>query len=174
MKELMTKGTSGKPIRVLFLCMGNICRSPTAEGAFRQAVTEAKLEDHFYIDSAGTHAYHVGEPPDPRSVDAALKAGIDIRNLRARQLTTSDFVEFDYILAMDSDNLELAQQVAGKAQDNANQKLAQLSLFLSFAPDLGQHVPDPYYGGSQGFQKVIELVAEASQNFLKHCRQQHF
>ena len=162
-------------VKVLFLCMGNICRSPTAEGVFRQVIAEKGLEEHFYIDSAGTHSYHVGEAPDPRSVKAALQAGIDISHLRARQLKPQDSREFDYILAMDNDNLQLARALlSGKRNQSAAKDAsddATLALFLSYTSGMmGDEVPDPYYGGKDGFQEVIALVQKASRGFLDHLR----
>lgn len=162
-------------IKVLFLCMGNICRSPTAEGVFRQVVMEAGLEHRFVIDSAGTHAYHVGEAPDPRSVEAALQVGVDLRHLRARQLKPADFQHFDYILAMDKENLRIANELMNKADKEKTEtnisKIAYLALFLSFAPKTTlTQVPDPYYGENDGFLQVIDLVRKASHDFLTHLR----
>ena len=138
-------------INVLFVCMGNICRSPTADGVFTDLVKKAKLSDKIRIDSAGTHAYHIGESPDSRAQAAALKRGIDLSGLRARKVTQADFSKFDYVLAMDRNNYEILQSLC--PPEHAN----KLHLFLSFAPEIKQQdVPDPYYGGTHGFEHVLD------------------
>jgi protein-tyrosine phosphatase len=160
---------------VLFVCMGNICRSPTAEGVFRHHVIQAGLASAILIDSAGTHAYHVGEPPDKRSMAAALRRGFDLSAQRARHVCPSDFEQFDFILAMDCDNLALLQAECPPDYH------AKLQLFLSYATDpqqpLGQgkglrtrEVPDPYYGGSDGFERVLDLIEDASRGLLGHIQ----
>lgn len=155
-------------VKVLFVCMGNICRSPTAEGVFTHLVQQADLQEKIAIDSAGTHAYHIGEPPDLRSQQAAKIRGIDISHLRARRVTKEDFNTFDYILAMDKSNYADLQQICPKGKEH------KLSMFLEFAPDLNvKEVPDPYYGGGQGFEHVLDLVEAASQGLLDDIRQQH-
>jgi protein-tyrosine phosphatase len=147
--------------------MGNICRSPSAEGFFRQQVEAAQLPHLIKIDSAGTHAYHVGEPPDERAQMKARQRGIDLSPLRARQVQRSDFVEFDYIIAMDQQNYALLHAQCPPAQRN------KLHLFLSFAPETGaQEVPDPYYGGDQGFEQVLDLIEAASVGLLNALRHQ--
>lgn len=148
-------------IRVLFVCMGNICRSPTAHGVFRHLVNQRGLDHLIEIDSAGTHAYHVGEPPDRRAQSTATARGIDLTDLRARRVADSDFAQFDYILAMDRDNYEiLRSQCPADVQD-------KVSLFLAFAPQVGiQEVPDPYYGGQKGFERVFDMVEAASHGLL--------
>ncbi|MEL6300285.1 MAG: low molecular weight protein-tyrosine-phosphatase [Pseudomonadota bacterium] len=149
-------------IRVLFVCMGNICRSPTAEGVFRHLVEQSDLLPEFEIDSAGTHAYHVGDSPDPRSQAKAAEYGVDLSSQRARRVTESDFREFDYILAMDSDNLSALERI--RPEDAS----ANLSLLLSHGPDHGYaEVPDPYYGGARGFELVYQLVYDACQGLLQ-------
>lgn len=149
------------PVRVLFCCMGNICRSPTAEGVLRFMVQEAGLEDRIQIDSAGTHDYHVGHPPDRRTQVAAAMRGYDLANQRARQVSPQDFVEFDYILAMDEDNLSLLQEIAPVAHRD------KLRLFLDYsAARKGEEVPDPYYGGKDGFTLVLDLVEEGAAGLL--------
>lgn len=150
---------------VLFVCMGNICRSPTAEGVFRKVVTDAGLVDRIYIESAGTHAYHVGHPPDPRAQAAANRRGIVLKNIRAKRVQDEDFASFDYILAMDRDNLdELRTRAPGEYS-------GRLHLFLEFAGSgRGLEVPDPYYGGPSGFERVLDLVEEASRGLLQRIR----
>lgn len=151
-------------ISVLFVCMGNICRSPTADAVFRHHVKSARLDHLIHIDSAGTHAYHIGEPPDRRSQQAALKRGYSMQGLRARRVTQEDFSRFQYILAMDHHNLEELQQ------DCPPQYNSRLGLFLQYSNQWNTHqeVPDPYYGGSHGFERVLDLVENASQGLLSH------
>ncbi len=152
-------------IAVLFVCMGNICRSPTAEGVFRHKVEAGGLSDRFHIDSAGTHAYHIGEPPDRRSQATALERGYDLSLQKARKVSDFDFHEFDYIVAMDSDNLSRL-----KDQQPPNGR-AKLSLMLDYSDSAkGADVPDPYYGGPQGFSHVLDLVEEAAERLLEQCQ----
>ncbi len=146
---------------VLFVCMGNICRSPTAEGVFRHHVKEAGLEKHIVIDSAGTHAYHVGEPPDRRAHAAAERRGISLDKIRARRVREKDFDRFDYILAMDDDNYYLLKEQAPEEHH------PKLRLFLEFATASEREVPDPYYGGAAGFERVLDLVEDASRGLLE-------
>ncbi len=146
---------------VLFVCMGNICRSPTAEGDFRHHVEAAGLSDNIEIDSAGTHAYHVGEPPDRRARAAAERRGMSLEGIRARRVSTTDFERFDYIIAMDEDNL---YRLRKEAPDNHS---AELRLFLDFAAGVETEVPDPYYGGTAGFERVLDLVEDASRGLLE-------
>lgn len=147
-------------IKVLFVCMGNICRSPTAEGVFNKYIKDMGTSDRFIVDSAGTHAYHVGEPSDPRSQQTARSRGVDLSKIRARKVAPSDFEHFDYILAMDSANLQILMN------DCPSQFADKISLFLDFAPNqTEQDVPDPYYGGSNGFDHVFDLVEDASAGF---------
>jgi protein-tyrosine phosphatase len=140
--------------------MGNICRSPTAEGVFRHLIKEQGTADRFFIDSAGTHAYHVGEQLDRRAQQTARARGIDLSFIRARKVTRSDFAEFDYIFAMDSDNYDnLVSICPAEHQD-------KIQLFLEFASNYSDRdVPDPYYGGQNGFEYVFDLVEDASQGF---------
>jgi len=148
-------------IKVLFVCMGNICRSPTAEGVFQALVEKEKLHDRFAIDSAGTHAYHVGEAPDLRAQRAARERGIDLSGLRARKVTYGDFDDFDHLLVMDDEN-----HAALVAACPAHHK-HKIEYLLDYAPQVGtRHVPDPYYGGSYGFERVLDMVEEAAQGFL--------
>lgn len=152
--------------RVLFVCMGNICRSPTAEGVFRHQVARAGLDARVLIDSAGTHGYHVGAPPDARSRRHALRRGYDLSALRARQVAPADFGRFDLILAMDDDNLAWLQE------DCPTDLQGRLHLLMEFAPGSGQSVvPDPYQGGEAGFEAVLDLVEQACNGLLEHVRQ---
>ena len=154
-----------KPVSVLFVCMGNICRSPTAEGVFRDLVAKAGLSDTIRTDSAGTHDYHIGEPPDPRSIEAAAARGIDISDLRARQVTRADFLSFDYVLAMDDVNHRALMNLCkADARDC-------LHMFLDFADATDtREVPDPYYGGPDGFEHVLDLCEAAAKGLLAHLR----
>jgi protein-tyrosine phosphatase len=152
-------------MRLLFVCMGNICRSPTAEGVVRRLLAERAPELRVQLDSAGTHGYHVGEPPDARAIEAASRRGIDISELRARRVQREDFERFDLILAMDRDNLTRLQQL------QPSQSSAQLRLMLDFAPDSRlEEVPDPYYGGSAGFEQVLDLLQDAAEGLLQTLR----
>lgn len=147
--------------------MGNICRSPTAEGVLRHLVRQAGLEDRILIDSAGTHDYHVGAPPDRRSREHASLRGYDLGGLRARQVHRLDFERFDLVLAMDWDNLERLEAACPPAH---RPKLRRLMEFAP--PGLGEEVPDPYYGGKQGFETVLDHVEAACQGLLQHIRGQ--
>jgi len=148
-------------IRVLFVCMGNICRSPTAEGVFRHHAEEAGLSGRLHIDSAGTHAYHTGEQPDRRARAAAERRGMSLEGIKARRVVTDDFEHFDYIIAMDEDNLV-------RLRDEApTEHRAELRLFLEFGASDEREVPDPYYGGAAGFERVLDLVEEASRGLLE-------
>lgn len=156
-------------VSVLFVCMGNICRSPTAHAVFRKLVIDEGLDGVIHVDSAGTHAYHIGNPPDERSMLTARQRGIEMQDLRARKVDFSDLIEFDYVLAMDADNY--ANLVAMAPHDLK----PKIQLFLQYAPQLKvEHVPDPYYGGAEGFNQVFDLVDEASRGLLSHIRKNHF
>lgn len=146
---------------VLFVCMGNICRSPTAEGVFRHHAEQAGVVDRLHIDSAGTHAYHKGEPPDRRAKAAAERRGMSLKSIRARRVVAEDFERFDYIIAMDEDNL------ARLRDESPAEHLDKLSLFLEYGDLSEREVPDPYYGGSAGFERVLDLVEEASRGLLE-------
>lgn len=151
--------------KVLFVCMGNICRSPSAEGVFRHLVSDAGLSDVVATDSAGTHAFHIGEAPDARAVAAARKRGYDISQCQARQVTAEDFRDYDLILAMDWDNLSALQQQCPKAYQH------KLMLLMRFANDFEEAtVPDPYYGGSEGFGKVLDYLEDACQGVMELVR----
>jgi protein-tyrosine phosphatase len=157
-----------KKVQVLFVCMGNICRSPTAHGVFRKMVVDEGLSDLIEIDSAGTHAYHVGNPPDTRAQHTANVRGIDLSDLRARQARSEDFEAFDYVIAMDKDNYRSLKLISPKGM------LDKLYMFLDFAPTIRQReVPDPYYGGDEGFEKVFDMVDAASRGLLADIRQNH-
>lgn len=151
-------------ISVLFVCMGNICRSPTAEGVFRHHVSEAGLAEHIEIDSAGTHAYHVGEPPDRRAQSAAERRGISLAGIRARRVEAGDFERFTYVLAMDLDNHTLLAEFAPPDHHD------KIRLFLDYSSGPETEVPDPYYGGATGFEHVLDLVEDASRGLLRELR----
>jgi protein-tyrosine phosphatase len=155
-------------IKVLFVCMGNICRSPTAEGVFRRVVEEAGLSMQIEVDSAGTSDFQKGDPPDRRAQQAALKRGYNLSRLKARQVRPRDFLEFDHILAMDKKNLRDLNAIL---PDGTRAKLA---LFLDYARKAELiEVPDPYYGGPQGFELVLDLVEDAAHGFLQDLMAQH-
>jgi len=147
--------------KILFVCMGNICRSPTAEGSFRSIVLKQELSDFFEIDSAGTHAYHIGNPPDSRSQQTARKYGIDLSNQKARQVHEIDFYYYDYIIAMDTDNIQILRSI--RPADSQS----QIKLLLDYLPDTSfQSVPDPYFEGK--FDEVFEMVYAACASFLEN------
>ncbi len=149
-------------MRILFICMGNICRSPTAEGVFRRLLLERAPQLEVHIDSAGTHDYHVGKAPDARARAAALRRGIDISHLRARQVVVEDFERFDLILAMDDENL---RELKRRADREYHQRIR---LLMDFAPTAQRReVPDPYYGGEPGFEEVLDLLEEASVGLIE-------
>lgn len=159
---------SGTPIRLLFVCMGNICRSPTAQG-----VAEAKREQRGWserveVDSAGTHAYHVGEPPDSRACRAAARRGMDLTGQRARRVSHRDFEHFDYILAMDEHNLRALVAAAPEASEDRIRKM------MSFCSrGITEDVPDPYYGGNHGFEQVLDLLDNAMDEFFDELARCH-
>lgn len=145
--------------------MGNICRSPTAEAVFRARVEEAGLVQHILIDSVGTHDYHIGKPPDTRTQHAALQRGYDMRMLRGRQVEVADFTRFEYVLAMDCDNLGILHRLCPEMERG------RLGLFMEYASrhDDGE-VPDPYHGGTDGFERVLDMVEDASEGLLRHLQ----
>ena len=153
-------------MKILFVCLGNICRSPTAEVVFRAVAAREAPELMIEVDSAGTAGYHIGEPPDLRTRQAATRRGYDMSSLRARIVEPRDFEDFDFILAMDRENLKVLNHRAPvQARD-------RVRLFLEFAPDAATtEVPDPYYGGPNGFEEVLDLVEAATQGLLQHLRQ---
>jgi protein-tyrosine phosphatase len=151
---------------ILFVCMGNICRSPTAHGVFRQQVARAGLAERVRVESAGTHNYHPGRPPDERSQEHAARRGYDLSDLRARQIRASDFERHDLILAMDWDNLALVQEQCPSAHQH------KVRRFTEFCRELDATVvPDPYFGGPQGFEEVLDLVEDACAGLLQHVQQ---
>ncbi len=151
--------------RVLFVCMGNICRSPMAEGVFRQLVRQTGLDDVVKVDSAGTHAFHAGEGPDKRAQSTAAKRGFDIADLRARQVQDKDFEAYDLILAMDWDDLSLLQQMAPKKSHH------KLQLLMRFATEHeSATIPDPYYGAQPGFEQTLDFIEDACAGLLEVAR----
>ncbi|MEW5769698.1 MAG: low molecular weight protein-tyrosine-phosphatase [Pseudomonadota bacterium] len=150
---------------ILLVCMGNICRSPTAEGVLRDKLEAEGLLERVRLDSAGTHDYHVGKAPDGRAQEAAGRRGYDLSALRARQVALRDFEEFDYILAMDQDNYQSLMRVCPEPQRH------KVRLFLSFSRRFAdQEVPDPYYGGRQGFDLVLDMVEDAAEGLIATLR----
>jgi protein-tyrosine phosphatase len=149
------------PRRILFVCTGNICRSPTAEGVARSLAEKLGLEEHFEFDSAGTHGYHVGDTPDPRTIAAARQRGYQLAHLRARRVTEFDFIRFDHVIAMGRDHLDWLQRACPPLYQG---KLALLLEFSERCED--DEVPDPYYGGVDGFERVLDLVEDAVQQLL--------
>lgn len=155
-------------VKVLFVCMGNICRSPTAEGVFHRLVQNTGLEHKLLIDSAGTHDYHLGSPPDRRASAAAMTRGYDLSTLRGRQVNQRDFQDFDYILAMDKENLSNLHALCPP------ELLHKVTLFLEFSENFSEsEVPDPYYGGAQGFEHVLDLVEDAGRGLLQKLEREH-
>ncbi|WP_313951761.1 low molecular weight protein-tyrosine-phosphatase [Accumulibacter sp.] len=161
---MKTSGAAA-PYRILFVCMGNICRSPIAEAVTRSMAQREGLTAMVETDSAGTHGhFHAGEAPDPRARRVAAKRGYDLSRIRARRVAEADFDRFDRILAMDEDNLALLRRQCPEESH------AKLGLFLAYAPDLGiTEVPDPYYGGEEGFERVLELCELAARGLLSAC-----
>lgn len=157
--------TDQPELRVLFVCMGNICRSPTAHAVFRSQVDAAGLAGRIGIDSAGTHGYHVGLPPDPRAVRVAAGRGYDLAGLRARRVESPDLGRFEYVVAMDRANLALLDRLAG------GEASAHPRLLLDYVDYLrGREVPDPYYGGATGFERMLDLVEEGCAGLLAEIR----
>jgi protein-tyrosine phosphatase len=161
----MDPDENSEQVSVLFVCLGNICRSPTAEAVFRKLIADAGLEQRVRIDSAGTASYHEGAPPDTRALAAAKARGFDLAGIRARRVVPDDFLEFDLILAMDEDNLgELREIVPEGAR-------ARIALLLDYASKRSERsVPDPYYGGRNGFERVLDLVTEACAGLVEELR----
>jgi len=166
MNWLKTRKNRPAEFNVLMVCMGNICRSPTAEGVLRARLARAGLGSRVRVDSAGTHGYHVGDPPDARARKHALARGVDLGSLRARAVQEADFDQFQLILAMDDDNLGELERMRPSAHPN------QPRLLLSFASRFAgqREVPDPYYGGPEGFERVLDLVEDACDGVVEHLR----
>jgi protein-tyrosine phosphatase len=152
-------------VKVLMVCMGNICRSPTAEGVLRRKLADAGLGRLVDVDSAGTHGYHVGNPPDPRAQRHAAKRGYDLTRLRARRVREEDFDRFDLVLAMDEDNLSELESL------RRPESRAELGLLMDHCDGRGRVVPDPYYGDAAGFERVLDDVEAACEGLLAHLRQ---
>lgn len=161
----MSTASATPPYRILFVCMGNICRSPMAEGVTRKMAQREGLASLLETDSAGTHGhYHAGEPPDPRAQRVAAKHGYDLSKIRARRVIDADFARFDRILALDEDNLAILQRLCPE------ENRSKLGLLLDYAPDLGiSEVPDPYYGAESGFERVLDLCERAARGLLAAC-----
>lgn len=156
------------PVHVLFVCLGNICRSPTAHGLFQNKVDQSGLSEHIIVDSAGTGSWHAGSAPDERAQSTARERGYDISHLKARQVVQGDFEKFDFILAMDRDNLQHLLSL------KPNGYQGSIGLFLDIANiDKNQEVPDPYYGGQAQFDMAIKLIEDASEGLLQKIRQQY-
>ncbi len=169
MNIVKAKPARDNTVGVLFVCLGNICRSPSAEGIFGHIAEQAGLAHLIQVDSAGTAAYHVGSAPDLRSQNAAKRRGVNIANQKARKVTVGDFKRFDYVLAMDRDNYANLLRICPPEQKH------RLRLFLSFAPHLDcEDVPDPYYGGPNGFEIVLDLIEAASCGLLEHIQTNNF
>jgi protein-tyrosine phosphatase len=156
-------------ISVLFVCLGNICRSPLAEAVFREVVTEAGLADRFRIDSAGTSGYHDGDPPDRRTAAVAARRGVRVDG-RSRRITHDDVERFDYLIVMDGDNLRKVEQLVGRIGSGV-----EVRRLREFDPeaDGDLDVPDPYFGGGDGFEVVHDLVERSARGLLDHIRQAH-
>jgi len=155
-------------VRILFVCTGNICRSPTAEGVTRKLIVDRGREGRILVDSAGTNGYHAGEPPDPRSVEAAARRGFDLSGQVARRVHSDDYTDFDLILGMDRSHRRMLQRAAPAYSE------ARIGLMLDYAPQLGRtDVPDPYYGGSNGFELVLDIVEVAAAGLLDAIEQEY-
>jgi protein-tyrosine phosphatase len=157
-----------EPVKVLMVCLGNICRSPTAHGVLQNRIDKGQLQSQFQIDSAGTGDWHIGHPPDHRATAAAHSRGYDLSGLRARQVQVSDFYEFDYMLAMDHENL---QGLLAMKPDDAN---CNVELFLSYSQRQDKAVPDPYYTGGNGFEEVLDMIEDTCDRLIAQLQSRHF
>lgn len=155
--------------KILFVCTGNICRSPTADGYMKKIVKEAGLQKQIFVDSAGTSSYHHGDEPDMRSVECALRHELDLRDLRSRPVQAEDFAEYDLILAMDGQNIWNLDMK--RPQGDARYEKAVVRKLLEYAPEYGENIPDPYYG-EHGFENVYEMIAAACDNLLTELKKQ--
>jgi protein-tyrosine phosphatase len=154
-----------KTVKILFVCFGNICRSPTAAGVFKKIVKQEGLDDHIEVDSAGTSGYHIGDSADPRSIDAASKRGIDITDHRGRRVEEADFDKYHYIIAMDNENYSNLATLCTAGN------WGKLKMFLDYSNEFeGREVPDPYYGGETGFEVVLDMVESASKGLIKEIK----
>lgn len=149
---------------MLFVCLGNICRSPTAEAVLRGRLREHRLDDRVTVDSAGTHGYHIGRGPDARAIEAARRRGYSLEGQTARQVTPEDLERFDYILCMDQSNLENLRRLGSG-------RSVEVRLFLDYTDSEISEVPDPYYGGDKGFEQVLDLVEDACEGLIRELRQ---
>ncbi len=165
---MIAKSATDPVIQVLMVCLGNICRSPTAHGVMNKCIENQGLSNNIKVDSAGTGNWHIGEQPDRRAIEAAAQRGYSLQALRARQVVAADYQQFNYILAMDRTNLKELRAACPQAH------LSKLQLLLEFADSNHESVPDPYYSGQSGFELVLDLVEEACANLLAHIRSQHF
>ncbi|MBL78608.1 MAG: phosphotyrosine protein phosphatase [Nitrosomonadaceae bacterium] len=156
-------------IKVLFVCMGNICRSPTAEAVFRHQAETSEAGNLIFVDSAGTHSYHIGEPPDERAQKIAKQHGYDMKNIRARQFKSKDFNTFQYILAMDKHNFTMLNNICPPQHSH------KLEMFMQHSTNFTKYkeVPDPYFGGHKGFEKVLKLIEDASAGLLQKINTTH-
>lgn len=150
-----------KPVRILFVCLGNICRSPLAEGVLRALAAREGLASEIFVDSAGTGAWHIGDPPDRRSIAVARRHGIDISGLRARKVSRADFETFDLILGMDRENVRTLRQLASADRED------RISLFLEYAAGRDQDVPDPYYDGPEAFERLYQMLDAGCSSLLE-------
>ena len=154
--------TSGEPVSVLMVCMGNICRSPTAHGVLHKMVADAGLADHIRVDSAGTHGYHVGEPPDERAQAHAARRGYDLSAQRARKLTRRDFSDYNLVLVMDDNNEQAARALCPPGSKDRLRRLTDFCTTLQ-----AHEVPDPYYGGADGFERVLDVVEDGCAGVMR-------
>ena len=163
-----TSSLKSSPVNLLMVCLGNICRSPTAHGVMNKIIQDKGLEGSIKVDCAGTGDWHIGEPPDQRSLLAAARRGYDLSSFRARQVNPGDFSEFSYILAMDRTNLQDLRAQCPAAHQS------KLQLLLEYGDSIHESVPDPYYSGPRGFELVLDLVEQACECLFQHVRDRHF